>query len=331
MMLNVGGRACGHGFDWSVYQPPRDHRNDGQDFAVSKATEGNGYLDPRYLEHVSTFEAAHLLHGAYHFARPSGYGYADGQAEAALLLSRLAPSERFVVLDLEATVLSALETANYVLGFWHEVIRSGRFPRRDQRVTYVGKWFSYVHVPAIAELSVLWIPSYTAGYTPNVDPTRIALPAWSVDLWPEGWVAWQYSSSGTVAGVHPSDVNVATWAWLKAVADPAQPSTSSSSETFTAPERTDMGQPVFETTDHGLYYLADEPAQPDGVGWRWIRGTEQANHLAIAGRIELARVCKVGVGAGKPPGQQMNPDAIDVIDETWNAFPVLEPSPAARP
>lgn len=329
MILNVGGRACGHGFDWSIYQPPRDHRGDGQDFAVSKATEGNGYRDPRYRDHVSTFDAARLLHGAYHFARPSGYGYADGQQEAALLLATLAPSERFVVLDLEATVLSALETANYVLGFWDEVIRSGRFPRRDQRVTYVGKWFSYVHTARISEVSVLWIASYTAGYTPNVSPERIALPAWSVDLWPEGWALWQYSSSGTVAGVHPSDVNVATWAWLNSVAGAT--ATPSGLEPFTAPERTDMGQPVYETTDGGLYYLADAPGTPDGVGWRWIRGTEQANHLAIAGRVELARVCKVGVGAGKPPGRQMDPNAVDVIDETWNAFPVLEPAPTARP
>lgn len=314
----VGGRDCGHGFDWSIWQPVRDHRGNGQDFAVAKATEGNGYRDPKYRQHVASFDQAGLLHGAYHFAQPNGWGYADGQAEASSFLSVLAPTERFVVLDLEATSINAHETAQFVLGFWDQVIATGRFPRREQRVTYVGKWFTYEHTARIADHSVLWIPSYTAGYQPNVDPARIPLPAWSTDLWPEGWAIWQYSSSGTIGGVHPSDVNVATRQWIDAVKhDGLAPR---SPQPFPEPERTDMAKPVFDVSG-SLHYLGQgEP----GAGWRHIDSPERANALAVAGEIELARVCKVGVGAGKPAGHEMDPDAFDIIDDTWNKFPVLD-------
>lgn len=224
MAFIVGGRPCVHGFDWSYYQAPRDLRSafaEGNRFCVIKASEGESYRDPKYAQHVANASVAGLTVGAYHFARPDwsdGSPAADGRQEARVFLGAIDPRIEFVVLDLEATALNAQETTDYVLGFWGEVIASGMYPRREQRVTYVGKWFTYVHAGSIRDASCLWIPAYTApGNQPNPDPTRIPLPAWSIDLWPEGWCIWQYTSGATVAGLHPSDANVATTAWLDAV------------------------------------------------------------------------------------------------------------------
>lgn len=244
--ITVGGRTVVHGFDWSQWQRPRDLAGvtATQAFAVFKATEGDTFGDPAYLAHVANADAAGLIHGAYHFARPDwsdGSPFGDGRQEARQFLDRLAPTERFAVLDLEATVLDAARTTDYVRGWLDELEASRRFPLREQRVIYVGKFFAWYHAVDVAGRAVLWIPWYTAGYSPNVDPAAIPLPGWSVDLWPEGWAIWQYSSSGTVAGVHPSDVNVATVEWWQAVAG----DTPTDPQPFPAPEVHDMAAPVF--------------------------------------------------------------------------------------
>lgn len=223
--INVGGRVCVRGWDDSQYQPTLDAaqaRDEGYAFGVIKASEGNGWTDPAWSWHVDNIEKANLPWLAYHFARPDGTPDADGAAEADFVLTKLAGHDscRGLVLDLEASSLDAAGTAAYVVAFWNRVCVVRPDWAREQRVTYVGKWFGYQHVQAIHDLSVLWIPAYTVGYTADPDPSLIPLPAWSDDLWPEGWAIWQYTSSGTVAGVHPVDCNVATLDWWNAVATP---------------------------------------------------------------------------------------------------------------
>lgn len=224
MAIIVGGRPCVLGFDRSAWQAPGPLHTAaaaGHRFAVIKATEGDSYRDARYGQHVATVIDAGLLPGSYHFARPDwsdGGAYWDGRQEADLFLSVIDDRIVYVVLDLESTAVDAVATTEYVLGFWDRIIETARWPLREQRVTYVGKWFTYQHAATIRDRSCLWVPSYTAGYQRDPDPTRIDLPAWSSDLWPEGWFVWQYTSSGTVAGVHPHDVNVATETWFDAVA-----------------------------------------------------------------------------------------------------------------
>lgn len=223
MTLTIGNRDCVLGFDWSVWQTPRsvnDAAAAGHEFMVVKATEGDAYRDPRYGQHVANGVAAGLTVGAYHFARPDwtdGGPYWDGRQEARLFLSAIDDRVRFVVLDLEASVLDAARTTDYVVGFWDEMTGSGRYPLREQRLTYVGFYFNWLHAMGVRDRSCLWVPAYTAGYTRDPDPRRLPLPRWSADLWDEGWCIWQYTSSGTVAGLHPSDVNVGVTSWLDAV------------------------------------------------------------------------------------------------------------------
>jgi GH25 family lysozyme M1 (1,4-beta-N-acetylmuramidase) len=223
MTINVGGRDCVLGFDWSIYQAPRGldgTRETGHRFMGIKATEGDAYRDPNYGAHVANAVAADLVPGAYHFARPDwsdGGPYWDGRQEGEHFLSVIDDRIRYAALDLEATALDAARTTDFVLGWWDRIIEDGRFPLREQRLTYVGNYFTWYHAVTVRDRSCLWVPGYTAGYTPDPDPARIPLPAFASDVWPEGWCIWQYSSSGTVAGLHPSDVNVGTVAWFDAI------------------------------------------------------------------------------------------------------------------
>lgn len=323
-IITVGGRQCVHGFDWSQWQPPREH--DGKSVGLIKVSEGNGWRDPSFALHWASLHLAPCK-GTYDFARPNGPDpYQDGRSEAAYQIANTPSTAAFIVCDLEASSVDAHGTTQFTRGWLDQVEASGRWPRREQRVMYVGKWFTWEHALDVSRRCVLMIPSYTAGYTPNPDPTRIPLPAWSTDLWPEGWHLWQYTSSGTEAGVHPSDRFVATLQWYQAVMGqiltPPEP--------FITPEKIHMAQPVFETQAGGHYYAADAPDAPKGIGWRWIDGPEEETRLALVGKVEPARVCKIGVGDGKPIGHRLDPDAIDVYDEAWNSYPVLN-GPEARP
>jgi GH25 family lysozyme M1 (1,4-beta-N-acetylmuramidase) len=271
MTIVVGGRPCVRGFDWSYWQPVRDMAAavaEGNQFGIIKASEGDNYRDPRYGAHVDACDATGLIVGAYHFARPDasdGGPYGDGRQEARLFLSLIDDRIDFAVLDLEASVLSPADTTAYVFGWWDQIAESGRFPTRSQRVTYVGKYFAWQHAIAVAGTSVLWLPSYTAGYTPNVDPARIGLPGWSDDLWPEGWALWQYSSSGTVAGVSPSDVNVATVEWFDQI-------TTRNEEDNDMPSLAEIEQLfVDQDTRNRLYFDG-----VDGEGGAIQRGAKEA-------------------------------------------------------
>lgn len=220
-LATIGQRECVFGFDWSMHQLPQAlaaAKVEGHEFVVLKASEGVGYLDPAYHEHCWEARSAGLSCGAYHFARPGGRDpYGDGRAEAEWFLSLLEDDTAFVALDLESSDVGPMGTTAFAVGFWDYTVESARFPWRDQRLQYVGAYFNWVHTVELAGQVVLWLPSYTAGYARDPDPERIPLPKWSTDLWPSGWDLWQYTSSGTVAGLHPSDVNVATSRWLNAI------------------------------------------------------------------------------------------------------------------
>lgn len=264
MSVLIGGKECHLGFDWSWWQPPRplgSARDAGHRFGILKATEGDAYRDSRYRTHLDNVIGAGLLPGAYHFARPDwtdGGPYWDGRQEADLFLSVIDDRVRFCVLDLEATILDAARTTDYVLGFWDRIVESGRFPTREQRLTYVGFFFNWLHAAKVREHSCLWIPAYTGGNRPNPDPTTLAPPRWAADLWPEGWCLWQFSSTSTVAGLYPSDINVALATWLDAV-------------------ETGMSQ------DHGS--MPDNLEEDDGMQLWQIEGEDVVYAVAVAGQL----------------------------------------------
>src|SRR5579863_2257526 len=81
----------------------------GYRFAIAKATEATNFEDSTYAANRSGSEAAGLVFGAYHFARPSGSSLAAvtksavAQADYFLAFATPQPGELPPVLDLEAT------------------------------------------------------------------------------------------------------------------------------------------------------------------------------------------------------------------------------------
>jgi len=81
----------------------------GYRFAFGKATEGTSYNDQMYTTNRNGSEAAGLVFGAYHFARPAGTSLARTTASAIkqanhfLAVATPQPGELPPVLDLEKT------------------------------------------------------------------------------------------------------------------------------------------------------------------------------------------------------------------------------------
>jgi GH25 family lysozyme M1 (1,4-beta-N-acetylmuramidase) len=183
------------GLDVSSYQNDRGTiswsrvRDAGQSFVYLKATEGVSYTNPYYAANSRDANAAGLLRGAYHFARPDSSS-GDAVAEArhfvgvtgTSLSGHLPPA-----LDIEDSGgLSASALVAWIRSFLNEVERlTGRVP-----AIYTGPsfWQSRTGNSTAFTRHPLWIAHYVSS-----NPTI-----------PGGWARytfWQNTSSFTVAGI----------------------------------------------------------------------------------------------------------------------------------
>jgi len=176
----------------------------GKAFAFMKATDGITWTDPLFMTNWSGATAAGLLRGAYHFYETNDDPTA--QAENFLNAVQLAPGDLPPVVDIEA-IKGGTSASQVVkdLQTWLDVVEqaTGRIP---MIYTDSGFWSSlgtsaFGHYP-------LWIAEY------GVQSPKL----------PSGWASWnfwQFSESGTVAGVSTTvdlDVFYGTLAELEALA-----------------------------------------------------------------------------------------------------------------
>ena len=174
------------GIDVSHYQGAVDWQQvaqAGKAFAFAKATDGITYVDPQFAANWSGIQAAGLVRGAYHFFEPNDD--ATQQAQHFLATVQLASGDLAPVLDVETTggvsdsqIWSGVTT-------WLQVVEeaTGRQP-----ILYTAPGFWDSHSP---DLTLTRYPLWLADYA--TQPTL-----------PNGWTSrlfWQYSQSGTVAGV----------------------------------------------------------------------------------------------------------------------------------
>ena len=163
----------------------------GVQFAFLKATEGTYYVDTKFAANWSAAKAEGIYRGSYHFAQP---GKSSGTDQAKYYvnqvgLSRFKETGSFPpVLDLETTGglgVSALRT--WVTNFLTTTKSlTGRTP-----ILYFSPGFWSAHMGSSTGFTQypLWIAHYTTASAPTI-------PAgWS------RWTFWQYTSSGTVAGI----------------------------------------------------------------------------------------------------------------------------------
>jgi GH25 family lysozyme M1 (1,4-beta-N-acetylmuramidase) len=199
-----------YGPDVSSYQPSTGWaavRTTGNEFGISKATQGTGYTNPSFAHDMAGLRAIGMVRGAYHFATPRDHPGASGAAaEAAHYASvvaaqgGLADRQAFrPILDLEGTYVSGIGAAtvsawaiawfaeaNRRLGTHGGIVYANYYDARDQMN---GSQLA----PAGHQL---WLAAYTT----------------SIPSTPPGWPSYpiqQYTNHARIPGVtSPCDRSV---------------------------------------------------------------------------------------------------------------------------
>ena len=160
----------------------------GQGFAWTKATEGSNYINPDLRHNAAGIQAAGMVRGFYHFARPDNN---SPQAEVDFFLRAvgdLAPGD-LVALDLEVGSGDLRAWAESWVSYCQEQI--GFTP-----MLYSGTWFLQPHnclySPILSKCG-LWL----SGYQENMP----SVPG----MW-NGIALWQFTDKAVVPGV-PSAVD----------------------------------------------------------------------------------------------------------------------------
>lgn len=176
------------------------------DFVIIKATEGDGYTDPKCDAHYQDAKAKGKLLGVYHFARPDLGN--SGRAEA-----------EWFVHEIQGYIGEAILVLDWEVQQWR-VDWAKEFLDRVKELTGVKPliYMSASQVVAYDWSSVagadygLWIAGYPAQYNvPNPpEPADGEMP-YNTGAW-GFWAIWQYTSS---AGTLDRDVaNMDRDAWM---------------------------------------------------------------------------------------------------------------------
>jgi len=208
----VTGALAGaaQGVDVASYQHPggaainwADAAAAGIRFAAVKVTEGTYYKNPYALTDLAEAKAAGLAVGAYAFAIPNGNGGRSSPvAQADYLLSYLGADSSTVpiMLDIEYDPYVNTDGTNECYGLrpaamvsWISAFdavihrKTGQLP-----IIYTPPswWSSCTGGSTGFSQLPLWVPDYTTAPSPG-------MPAGWAD-----WFIWQYTSVGTVQGIH---------------------------------------------------------------------------------------------------------------------------------
>jgi GH25 family lysozyme M1 (1,4-beta-N-acetylmuramidase) len=166
----------------------------GQRFALAKATEGTGYIDPMYATNRAGATAAGIAFGAYHFARPDLHpNNPIAEADHFVDTAQLGAGNLVPVLDLERSGdLSQAALSEWILAWLNQV--TARTGVRPMVYTSPNGWDDRTGdttTIADAGYTVLWVAHWGVE-TPT-------LPA--NDWQGHGWTFWQYSNCGSVPGI----------------------------------------------------------------------------------------------------------------------------------
>jgi GH25 family lysozyme M1 (1,4-beta-N-acetylmuramidase) len=171
----------------------------GYKFAIAKATEATNYEDSTYAANRIGSEAAGLVFGAYHFARPSGLSLAGvtasavAQADYFLAFATPQPGELPPVLDLEATGGLSARLLNAWTQAWAQEVyaRLGVHPLIYSSPAFWGDYLADSTAVAAAG-TPLWIAHWTSASQPWVPAQN-----WNG----QGWTFWQWTDCVSVPGV----------------------------------------------------------------------------------------------------------------------------------
>lgn len=177
----------------------------GVDFVICKATEGDGYVDPKCDAHYQRAKKNGQLLGVYHFARPDLGNTAEAEAEWFVKNIKGYIGEAILVLDWEVNTNNTV----WAKAFLDKVYAlTGVRPLIYMSASVVnGNDWSAV---AKADYG-LWIAGYPAKYnvanppTPSVDDMPYGTGAWGF------WAIWQYSSSAGALDLDIANMDAEAW------------------------------------------------------------------------------------------------------------------------
>lgn len=180
------------GLDLSHHNGDPDYgtlKHYGIQFIYHKATEGNGYVDPKMLTRVAAAKKAGLHVGVYHFARFTSV--ADGAAEAAFFVKTVAEVEKYIdlplVLDIEVddVKLSIADLTKTCVGFVEAVKKATNKP------VMIYTYDSFIHSNLGKELGSypLWLADYGDH---KLNPNSV----WNK------YSALQYTDKGSTLGIN---------------------------------------------------------------------------------------------------------------------------------
>jgi len=178
------------GIDLSHYNGPVNFTQlaaAGFAFAYLKASEGRFTKDPLYLENYAGLQQNQIPRGAYHFFYPQ----LDTQAQASNFLSvvtQVSAGDLPPVLDVEVSGEQSPRDIADAIQQWLDAVQQ-ELGRTPMIYTAAGFWNTALGGTTAFASYPLWIAEYTNSPSPRL-PTGF-----------NNYVFWQYSQSGSVAGI----------------------------------------------------------------------------------------------------------------------------------
>lgn len=166
----------------------------GIDFAFIKATEGIGYIDPKFQQNWLAAQQAGIQTGAYHFFRPTE----DPQLQAKNFIASIKAADYKqtnlpLVLDVEIAGGVSAQDLQQNIG---DLLAAIQQALQTTPMIYTDPSFWNTSIGIALNEYPLWIADWTQRPAPTLPN------GWS------DWEYWQYSQSGTVAGITgPVDLN----------------------------------------------------------------------------------------------------------------------------
>lgn len=192
------------GIDISKWQGANFNLNVAGDFAIIKATEGVGYVDPLCDKFYQQAKAKGLLKGVYHFARPDLGN--SGAAEAEFFVKNIKGyiGDAILVLDYEVAPYSDdwayafAKRVHDLTGVWPMLYASA------SKINSI-KWAK------TAKNCGLWIAGYPNKYNVKNPPMpSVKDMPYATGVWPF-WAIWQYTSSAGTLDRNIANMDKASW------------------------------------------------------------------------------------------------------------------------
>lgn len=208
----------------------------GKRFVFVKATEGTRYRNPYFAGDWSGSHAAGLMHGAYHFARPSARAdSAAAQARAFVATAGKAHRKGDLPPTLDLEVSGGLGPAKLIAWTkqWLTTVQN-LTGRKAMIYSYPYFWSHNMRGTTTFRDHRLWGASYGSR------PTTFG-GAWRT------WTFWQYSSTSTVSGIRAkSDMNKfhGTLTQLRKLANYSGSTTTTTSTTSSGSGSTSTSTPA---------------------------------------------------------------------------------------